>query len=253
MTPRSGCRGTTCAARLSLLAACDHDAGNRDVIVRVSTGLSAIDWLPDGRMLLAPFGGPHLLRQEPDGSLVTHADLTSLSEYAGTTWLWTVAATHISEIWDGASQSRRRIGTRHLALVSRQGSPRQVANNLYFPNGVVVTPENATLIIAELRGRRLTALDINPDGSLSNRRLWAEPRRCHTRWDLPGRRKRYLVREPWLSPGNGPVQVAKVVRWCRQSKALKAALLRMHARRHRRANSIPHGEPTRTTRYYAVG
>src|SRR5919199_6021330 len=55
--------------------------GNREVIVRVPTGLSAIDWLPDGRMLIAPFSGHRLLRQEPDGSLVTHADLASLSEY----------------------------------------------------------------------------------------------------------------------------------------------------------------------------
>ena len=55
--------------------------GNSEVIARVPTGLSAIDWLPDGRMLIAPFSGRHLLRQEPDGSLVTHADLTSLSEY----------------------------------------------------------------------------------------------------------------------------------------------------------------------------
>jgi sugar lactone lactonase YvrE len=180
--------------------------GNRDVIVRVSTGLSAIDWLPDGRMLLAPFGGPHLLRQEPDGSLVTHADLTSLSEYA---WNDMVVDgrgnAYIGNL--GWSFPNGEFQPGILALVRPDGTARQVADNLYFPNGVVVTPDNATLIIAELRGRRLTAFDINPDGSLSNRRLWA---------DLAGAIPDGICLDAesaiWYAslgsvPGNGPVRV----------------------------------------------
>jgi sugar lactone lactonase YvrE len=61
-----------------------------------------------------------------------------------------------------------------LALVTPDGSARQVADGVAFPNGIVVTPDNSTLILAESYGNRLTAFDIAADGSLSNRRVWAE-------------------------------------------------------------------------------
>ena len=51
---------------------------------------------------------------------------------------------------------------------------RQVADGIDFPNGMAVTPDNTTLIIAESFARRLTAFDIAADGSLSNRRVWAD-------------------------------------------------------------------------------
>src|SRR5256712_6572288 len=60
-----------------------------------------------------------------------------------------------------------------LALVTPDGSARQVADGVAFPNGLVVTPDNSTLILAESYANRLTAFDIAADGSLSNRRLWA--------------------------------------------------------------------------------
>jgi sugar lactone lactonase YvrE len=61
-----------------------------------------------------------------------------------------------------------------IALVTPDGSARQVAGGIAFPNGMAVTPDNSTLIVAESYGRKLTAFDIAPDGSLSNRRVWAE-------------------------------------------------------------------------------
>ena len=61
-----------------------------------------------------------------------------------------------------------------IALVTPDGSVRQVADDIAFPNGMVVTPDNSTLIIAESFANRLTAFDIAADGSLSNRRVWAE-------------------------------------------------------------------------------
>ena len=60
-----------------------------------------------------------------------------------------------------------------IAVVGADGVARQVADDIEFPNGMVVTPDNSTLIIAESFARRLTAFDIAPDGSLSNRRVWA--------------------------------------------------------------------------------
>ena len=60
-----------------------------------------------------------------------------------------------------------------IALVTPEGGVRQVANGIEFPNGMAVTPDNSTLIIAESHGKRLTAFTIADDGSLSNRRVWA--------------------------------------------------------------------------------
>jgi sugar lactone lactonase YvrE len=61
-----------------------------------------------------------------------------------------------------------------LALVTPDGLLRQVADGLGFPNGMVITPDGSTLIVAESFAKRLTAFDIEPDGGLSNRRVWAE-------------------------------------------------------------------------------
>ena len=61
-----------------------------------------------------------------------------------------------------------------IALVTPDGAARQVADDLAFPNGMAVTPDNSTLIVAESYARRLTAFDIAADGGLSNRRVWAE-------------------------------------------------------------------------------
>jgi sugar lactone lactonase YvrE len=147
--------------------------GQSEVIVRVPTGLSAIDWLPDGRMLIAPWTSRYLLRREPDGSLVNHADLTRLSEYPWNDMVVDARGNaYIGNLcWDFPN-GEFRLGV--VALVTPDGVARQVTDGVAFPNGMVVTPDNSTLIIAELRAARLTAFDIAADGSLFNRRVWAD-------------------------------------------------------------------------------
>ena len=61
-----------------------------------------------------------------------------------------------------------------VALLKPDGSTQQVADGIVFPNGMAVTPDNLTLIVAESYGKRLTAFDIAADGNLSNRRVWAD-------------------------------------------------------------------------------
>jgi len=61
-----------------------------------------------------------------------------------------------------------------IALLAPDGSARQVADGIAFPNGMAVTADNSTLIIAESYAKRLTAFDIAADGSLKNRRVWAD-------------------------------------------------------------------------------
>ena len=59
-------------------------------------------------------------------------------------------------------------------IVAADGEARAVAPDMSFPNGMVITPDGGTLIVAETVGRRLTAFDIEADGALTKRRVWAE-------------------------------------------------------------------------------
>ncbi len=146
--------------------------GNSEVVARVPNGLTGIGFLPDGRLLLDTIG--RLLRLEPDGSLVTHADLTGLASHS---WSDLIVDGHGNAYVGNLGfnfPAGEAFAPGILALVTPDGSARQVAAGLAFPNGIAVTPDNATLIVAESYGNRLTAFDIAADGSLSNRRAWAE-------------------------------------------------------------------------------
>jgi len=147
--------------------------GNSEVIVCVASFPFCIDWLPDGRLLIVSARDRLLLRREPDGSLVTHADLSSLSDYP---WNDIVVDgrgnAYIGNI--GFDFPGGEFAPGILALVAPDGSARQVADGVAFPNGMAVTPDNLTLIVAESYASRLTAFDITDDVSLSNRRVRAD-------------------------------------------------------------------------------
>jgi sugar lactone lactonase YvrE len=136
----------------------------------------AANWLPDGRMLIT---GPELVRVEPDGSRVRHADLSHISPHGwseltvdgrGNVYVNTINFDFAE--FNEVLTSGRAPGK--IALVTPEGEAREVANELAFPNGMVVTPDNDTLVVAESFAARLTAFDIADDGSLSNRRVWAD-------------------------------------------------------------------------------
>ena len=71
-------------------------------------------------------------------------------------------------------EKREAPRTAALALVYPDGQVRVAAEDLSFPNGTVITPDGRTLIVGESFGSRLTAFDVAEDGSLSNRRVWAQ-------------------------------------------------------------------------------
>ena len=135
----------------------------------------ATNWPPDGRMLIT---GPELLRVEPDGGRVRHADLSPLADGwseitvdgRGNIYVGTINfdfADFNEVIASGQAPGK-------IALITPDGEAREVADGLAFPNGMVITPDNATLIVAESFARRLTAFDLGADGGLSNRRIWAD-------------------------------------------------------------------------------
>lgn len=147
--------------------------GSTEVMATVPTTIPfSIDWLPDGRLLVVAGPEGRLLRQEPDGSLIDHADLSALG------------AENLNEIVvDGRGNIYLNGGTDFhpsageapgfVALVTPDGDVRRVAERIAFPNGMAVTPDNSTLIVSESFAGTLTAFDIDPDGGLSNRRVWA--------------------------------------------------------------------------------
>jgi sugar lactone lactonase YvrE len=131
----------------------------------------SFDWLPDGRLLVT---GKELLRREPDGLMVRHADLSSIGEHG-----WNeIVVDGRGNIYLNSIRFGFLAGepARHgiIALVTPDGEAREVAGDLAFPNGMVVTADNSTLIVSESFTGRLLAFDIAPDGGLSNRRVWAE-------------------------------------------------------------------------------
>ncbi len=146
--------------------------GKSEVIARVPTTIPfCIDWLPDGRLLVVSGREGLLLRRERDGSLVTHADLRGLP---GKVWNEIVVDGRGNIYVNGGSGPGDQSSLGIIALVARDGSARQVADGILFPNGMAVTPDNSTLIIADSYGKRLTAFDIAAEGGLSNRRVWAD-------------------------------------------------------------------------------
>jgi sugar lactone lactonase YvrE len=132
-----------------------------------------IDWLPDGRLLLVSGATRSLVRQEPDGTLVTHADLSAFDVQQ-----WNEIAVdsrgnaYLNNIAFDFPGGDFRPGL--VAMATPDGAIRQVADGFGFPNGMAVTPDDSTLIIAESYAHVLTAFDIAPDGSLANRRIWAD-------------------------------------------------------------------------------
>ena len=137
--------------------------GKSEVALRVPFGLPfCIDWLPDGRLLVVSGREGLLLRRERDGSLVTHADLHGP---AGMGW---------NEIVVDGRGNVYINGGAGIILLTSDGSLREVADGIAFPNGMAITPDNSTLIIADSYGKKLTAFEIAADGTLSNRRVWAD-------------------------------------------------------------------------------
>jgi sugar lactone lactonase YvrE len=147
-------------------------SGGHELMAEVDAFPFSIDWLPDGPMLIT--AGRRLLRLEAGGSLVTHIDLSDLSDHG---WNEIVVDgrgnAYVNSVgFDLMGGEEPKPGI--VAVVTPDGSARQVADGLAFPNGMVVTPDDSTLIVAESYEGRLTAFEVGEGGELSNRRVWAD-------------------------------------------------------------------------------
>jgi len=154
--------------------------GNARVMARGPSGLGhSIGWLPDGRLLVT---GDRLRRHDPDGSVDVHADLGGISEFGwremtidgrGNIYVNSIGFDFFAEMAERVKNPSRS-PTGIIALITPDGTTRKVADGIAFPNGMVVTPDNRTLIVSESFTGKLLAFDIAGDGTLSRRRVWAE-------------------------------------------------------------------------------
>lgn len=153
-------------------------SGSVEEIVRVEQQPSGLGWTPDGHMLIVSMLDRRLLRfdtDESDGARLTEvADLSALAAYHCNDMVVDAKGrAYVGNFGfdlDAGEQPRPA----NIAAVEPDGSARVVADDMLFPNGTVITPDGSTLIVAETVAGRLTAFTIGPDGSLSDRRVWAQ-------------------------------------------------------------------------------
>lgn len=143
-------------------------------ICRVEAQPSGLGWLPDGRMLVVSMKDKRVLRMETDGTLVEHADISALcSGYANDMVVSPNGNAYIGhfgfDLMGGADHELADV-----VLVRPDGSAEIVATELSFPNGMVITPNDGTLIVNELFGNRISAFPIAQDGTLGARRNFAD-------------------------------------------------------------------------------
>jgi sugar lactone lactonase YvrE len=155
--------------------------GPVETVAQVSTTGSPVcfDFLPDGRLVAARNDDGTLVAGAPGEPLAVSADLSDMSPFpwnevvagpTGLVFVNTIGSTY------GESMPDRPLGS--IAVVLPDGSARTVADALHFPNGMTLTPDGRTLLVAESHGQRITAFDVAEDGTLDGRRVWA---------DTPGR------------------------------------------------------------------
>ncbi|HEY3799000.1 MAG TPA: SMP-30/gluconolactonase/LRE family protein [Caulobacteraceae bacterium] len=147
--------------------------GARETIYMHSGPVSGLGFLPDGRLLIVSMVDQQLLRREPDGRVVRHADLSNIAtgrcndmviDAAGRAYVGNFGYDYPT----GVQKLAR------LARVDPDGTVSEAAADLLFPNGTIITPDGKTLVVGETFAGRMTAYDVAADGALSNRRVWAQ-------------------------------------------------------------------------------
>lgn len=148
--------------------------GRHEEILTVEAQPSGLGWLPDGSLLVVSMKDHRLLRRSPDGDVEVVADV---SEHCGG-HLNDMVVDGRGRAWVGNFGFDLTAGAdarpAKLLRVEADGSVAVAADDLLFPNGSVVTPDGTTLIVGETLGCRYTAFTIGDDGTLSDRRIWAQ-------------------------------------------------------------------------------
>lgn len=147
-------------------------AGNVEAVVETGDEPGGIGWTPDGRLLVVSQVARSLLRLDPDG-LHEVADLSPLTTAKCNDMVVDhLGRAYVGHLGDDRGGGRR--GPASLVLVTPEGDTRVVADGLSVPNGAALSGDGRTLVLAETGARRLTAFTVEEDGSLADRRTWAD-------------------------------------------------------------------------------
>jgi sugar lactone lactonase YvrE len=140
-------------------------AGEADVVAALPprTLPLSIDWLPDGRLLVVDGPERTLLVRGPHGSLGVLADLTAFGD-----------GPFNEVVVDSRGNAYVNGGPGAVVLVRPDGSARQVADGLLWPNGMALVDDERTLVVADSHAQQLVSFDVADDGTLSRSRVWAE-------------------------------------------------------------------------------
>jgi sugar lactone lactonase YvrE len=148
--------------------------GREDRIATFPAQSSGLGWLPDGSLLVVSMKDHRVHRRTKDGAMTVYADLTEYGQGHLNDMVVSAAGhAYIGQFGfdiDAAEKPRKTT----LIKIAPDGSVSVVAEDLFFPNGMVITPDGTTLIVGEALGGCYTAFTIEEDGGLSHRRLWAE-------------------------------------------------------------------------------
>lgn len=147
--------------------------GKHEVVAGVDSLPLCTAWRADGRLVIVDAKRGLLLRLEPDGSLATHADLTGLGGGWNDIVIDGRGNTYVNRAgFDMFAGEAFAPGS--VVHVGPDGSAREVAGGIAFPNGMAVLQDNSTLVVADSYGNRLMGYGIEAGGGLSGGRVWAD-------------------------------------------------------------------------------
>jgi sugar lactone lactonase YvrE len=148
--------------------------GTCDIVASFDGPTSGIGWLPDGRMLVVSMEDKKVLRREASGDFVVHADLSEIATGHANDMVVTPAGIAFVGNFGFSLYPPEDPRAAVLAKVTPDGQVSVAEEELYFPNGMVITPDGKTLIVGESGAACLTAFDLDAEGSLANKREWSD-------------------------------------------------------------------------------
>jgi len=150
------------------------EQGLSETVLEVPGQPSGLGWLPDGSLLVVSMTDHRILRRRPDGSLTEHADMSRhCAGWANDMVVDRNGRAYVGNFGFSLVRGSKPVPTA-IVRVDVDGSTTVAADDLLFPNGMVITPDGRTLVVGETMRNRYTAFTIQADGSLIERRVWAD-------------------------------------------------------------------------------
>ena len=161
----------------------DEEGSDERLEVMVPTQPSGLGWLPDGDLLYVSMTDQQVMRRHEEVSSL-FADIAPYCQFWANDLVVSASGhAYVGNFGFDLDVMMRDLGpagmetpppTTNLVVLDSAGAVIQVIPDMAFPNGSVITPDGATLIVGETMANRLSAFDIASDGTLTNRRVWAQ-------------------------------------------------------------------------------